>query len=359
MKHTFTKTSAVLLAICAIIIFVSPKNLSAQQLSPGDSTPKTDLQTTGTTAARKSKPGLPPPPIPTFEDVAYGKHKQHVLDFWKAESPSPTPVVFYIHGGAWNGGDKVSVSSPEYGTVEAYLAEGISVVSVNYRYIKEATEDGVVPPVQGPLGDTARALQFVRSKAKEWNIDKTRIAATGGSAGGCTALWLAFHDDLADAKSPDPVAREATRLLCVAAMSAQTSLDPKQMKEWIPNINYGAHAFGFKKDYKNKIESFDVFLANREKALPWIAKYSPYALVTPDDPPVFLIYKNTPNIGKEQSNATHSSNFGIKLYERCKEAGVPVIFVHRSTPENERMTIKDFLLSKLKGVTNEPKPAGK
>ena len=85
--------------------------------------------------------------------------------------------------------------------------DGISVVSVEYRFTDEATADGVVPPVQGPLGDAARAIQFIRSKAKEWNLDKTRIGATGGSAGAASSLWLAFHDDLADPRSDDPVAR--------------------------------------------------------------------------------------------------------------------------------------------------------
>jgi acetyl esterase/lipase len=64
--------------------------------------------------------------------------------------------------------------------------------------------------------DGGRAVQFARSKAKEWNIDKARIAATGGSAGAGISLWLAFRDDLADPKSDDPVARESTRLTCAA-----------------------------------------------------------------------------------------------------------------------------------------------
>ena len=75
---------------------------------------------------------------------------------------------------------------------------------------------GVTPPVQAPMHDTARALQFLRSMAAEWRIDTTRIGAAGGSAGACTALWLAYHDDLADPAGPDPVARESTRLTCAA-----------------------------------------------------------------------------------------------------------------------------------------------
>ncbi len=122
-----------------------------------------------------------------------------------------------------------------------YLEAGISVAAVNYRYISQAQD--VSPPVKAPLHDAARALQFVRSKAGEWNIDKTRIGANGGSAGACSSLWLAFHDDLADAKSDDPIARESTRLWCAAVDGAQTTLDPQQMKDWTPNSGYGGHAF--------------------------------------------------------------------------------------------------------------------
>jgi len=40
--------------------------------------------------------------------------------------------------------------------------------------------------VKAPLEDAARALQFIRFNANQWNIDKGRIAATGGSAGACS-----------------------------------------------------------------------------------------------------------------------------------------------------------------------------
>jgi len=75
------------------------------------------------------------------------------------------------------------------------------------------------------------------------NIDKTLIGAAGGSAGGCSSLWLAYHEDLANPTSEDPIARESTKLWCVAPFNAQTTLDPKQMKEWTPNSRYGGHAY--------------------------------------------------------------------------------------------------------------------
>jgi hypothetical protein len=145
------------------------------------------------------------------------------------------------------------------------LDAGISVVSINYRYSWQAQLADVKPPVTWPLRDAARAMQFVRSKAAEWNIDKQRIGASGGSAGACSSLWLAFHDDLANPKSDDPIARESTRLWCAAVTGAQTSLDPKQLKEWTPNSRYGGHAFGFMdpKDLKSRDTQFDRFLAAR------------------------------------------------------------------------------------------------
>ena len=76
-------------------------------------------------------------------------------------------------------------------------------------------------------------LQFVRSKAADWNLDKTRIAAMGVSAGACTSMWLAYHDDLADPKSDDPVARESTRVCAAVSVSGQTSIDPKVVGPWV------------------------------------------------------------------------------------------------------------------------------
>ena len=282
---------------------------------------------------------------PTMKDVAYGSHAKQKLHFWKAASDKPTPVLFFIHGGGWSGGNRSSglaVLLPEM------LKNGISVVSVEYRFINEATADKVVPPVKGPLSDAARALQFVRSKAAEWNIDKERIGASGGSAGACTSLWLAFHDDMADSKSADPIARESTRLWCAAVSAPQTTLDPKQMKEWTPNSKYGGHAFGFTGNKEKKQSQFEEFLANRDKILPWIAEYSPYALVTKDDSPVAMYFGAAPAIGQDQKDPTHTANFGLKLQEHCKEFGVPCELVYAGAPDVKHASVQAYLLDVLK-----------
>ncbi|MBL9188839.1 MAG: alpha/beta hydrolase [Opitutaceae bacterium] len=293
-----------------------------------------------------TKKAAPPQRTPTLANVAYGTHERQVLDFWRAESATPTPLVFHIHGGGWVNGDKATVAQ-----LERYLAAGISVVSINYRYVTQAILAGAKPPVEWSLRDAARALQFVRSKAREWNLDRARIGATGGSAGACSSLWLAFHADMADPKSADPIARESTRLWCAAVSGAQTTLDPQQMKEWTPNSRYGGHAFGFMPDPNNRSTRdtmFPQFLAARESVLPWIRQFSPYHHVTADDPPVYLIYAAPPAKGKEEKDPTHTANFGVLLQEKLNATGVSNELVYPGAPGVKHPQMHDFLIATLK-----------
>ena len=267
-------------------------------------------------------------------NVPYGKHPRQVLDFYPAKSDKPTPVVFYIHGGGWRAGDKKT-------NPKGYLAKGISVVAINYRYVQNGVEEGIEPPVKAPLHDAARALQFVRWKAAEWNLDKQRIGATGGSAGACTSLWLAFHDDMADPRSDDPIARESTRLYCAAVNGAQVTLDPKPLRQWMPNYHYGAHAFG--------LRNMQRLIEKREEILPWIKEYSPMEHVSKDDPPIALFYGGeVPVVGSSPKDPTHSAIMGVKLAERLKEVGVDVVLVHPGRRHPKYRNAAAYLIDRLR-----------
>lgn len=327
--------------IAAMLIGPTVPTAWAQTEAPAAAAPATSRKVAAKPAAK-----LPSAPKATYANVSYGPHERNVIDFWQAESMKPTPLVVFIHGGGWQNGDKGGVSRTL--DMPALLKAGISVAAINYRFVKMAEADGVVPPVKGPLSDAARAIQFLRSKAGEWNIDKERIGATGGSAGACTSLWLAFHDDMANAKSDDAVSRESTRLKCAAVLGAQTTLDPQQMKEWTPNSKYGGHAFG--------VGAFPNFLAERERILPWISEYSPYALVSADDPSILLIYNAPPALGEEQKDPTHTSNFGVKLQERCKAAGVACELKYPGSTELKYANVTEYFLAMFAPPSTE-KPA--
>lgn len=267
-------------------------------------------------------------------NVPYGKHPRQVMDFYPAKSDKPAPVALYIHGGGWRGGDKKT-------NPKAFLDQGISVIAINYRYVQNGVEEKVEPPVKAPLHDAARALQFIRSKASEWNLDKERIGATGSSAGACTSLWLAFHDDLADPKSDDPISRESTRLYCAAVNGAQVSLDPKELREWMPNYRYGAHAFG--------LANFQSLIDNREKVMKWIEEYSPIEHVSKDDPPIALFYRGEkPVVGASPKDPTHSGIMGVKLAERLEAADVDVVLVHPGQPHEKYKNSTIYLIDRLK-----------
>ena len=323
MELTFSRLSSMKLTFA--ILLLSSLTVVAETKDPAPTAPKAP-----------AKKVYPKNPTPTQANVRYGPAERNVFDFWQAKSDKPTPLLFFIHGGGWNGGDKAGIA------VEPYLKEGISVVSINYRLIPQSQE--VVPPVKAPLTDAARALQFVRSKAAEWNIDKQRIGASGGSAGACSSLWLAFHSDMAEAASADPISRESTRLKCAAVNGAQTTLDPKQMREWTPNSRYGGHAFSKSGEFK----SFDDFVSARERILPWISEYSPYALVSSDDPPVYLYYNSPPAIGKEEKDPTHTANFGLKLQEHCQANGVSCELVYPTAANPKYKSITEYLIAELK-----------
>ena len=89
----------------------------------------------------------------TFTDLPYGEHFRQTMDLWLAESDKPTPLVFYLHGGGWAAQDKTDIH--QHFDVSAFLNAGISVASVNYRLLQDASAAKVNPPVQWPLNDAA------------------------------------------------------------------------------------------------------------------------------------------------------------------------------------------------------------
>ncbi|MES2736663.1 MAG: alpha/beta hydrolase fold domain-containing protein [Verrucomicrobiota bacterium] len=301
--------------------------------------PPAEVQKQSATAKADATPA-------TFTDVSYGEHFRQTLDLWQARSDKPRSLVIYFHGGGWQQEDKSNIH--QHLDVRAFLDAGISVASVNYRLLQDANRAKVAPPVQWPMGDAARAVQFLRSKADEWHLDKTRFTATGVSAGGCSSLWLAMHDDMAELQSSDPVARESTRLYGVAAKAPVVSLDPQQVREWIPNSNFGAHAFGFAE--MTRADSFSSFLAARDSYLPKIKRHSPMEHASSDDPPVFMEFPTQdkpPVPGEAQTDPSHSAVSGLMLERKLQTLGVKVELRYRGDGKTGNANVQEFLTKLL------------
>jgi acetyl esterase/lipase len=265
---------------------------------------------------RRVDPHKPPPDL---ANLRYGPFDRNLLDLWTVPDPKgqlpPRPVVVFFHGGGFLGGDKSSV--PGW-LVTGCLAQGIAVASANYRLSTQS-------PYPAPMHDGARAIQFLRSRAAELRIDPKRIAACGNSAGGGIALWVGFHDDLADPASPDAVRRESTRLACLGAVGAQTSYDPRFIKQLIGGRAHEHVAlgplFGLKAD---AVDDSPRLHRLYEDA-------SPLCHVSRDDPPVILFYAepDAPLAPDARPGAgIHHPRFGAALKAALDPLGVECILRH-------------------------------
>lgn len=240
---------------------------------------------------------------PWMADVAYDVHPLDTFDIYRPGSYDTVPVVLFIHGGGWFNGDKGYVPRED---VAYFTSRKIAFVSINYRNVPSAQSDGLFPPVLGPLWDAQRALQFLRSHAKQFAIDPDRVALLGESAGAFSALWLGLAPERAKPGSRDPVERMSTRVKAIGAIDAQTSLDPRQMRQWVgPRLNYGSHAFGL------DAAAFDEFLARRSEFQAYFPSLSPAEIVNGASPPTFLYYAHDRDAAAtDPMYYVHSPEFG-------------------------------------------------
>ena len=305
----------------------APKNATEQ--------PATETQKENVAAKAQRKAG--PDIKPDHADLSYGPHPNNKLDLWLAKSDSPTPLVVFIHGGGFVGGDK-SVASAS--AIRQCLDAGVSFASINYRFRTEASINTV-------LRDSARAIQFLRLKADEFRLDKSRVAAYGGSAGAGTSLWLAFHDDLANPKAEDPVLRESTRLTAAGSTAGQASYDILRWRDvlgsdeamrFYPQATWPAF-YG--------LTTFEELSSERGKELR--ADVDMLGLISADDPPVWLGASDRHDALANKGDTNHSPKHSEAVKKRCDEMGVPcVLKIGNVATGNREQSPVDFVLKYLR-----------
>jgi acetyl esterase/lipase len=120
-------------------------------------------------------------------DIRYAEnaHERQVLDIYTPEraAAGSLPVMFWIHGGGWQVGDKSDVALKP----KALTARGFVFVSTNYRLLPDVEMDVLVR-------DVARALGWVHRNIAKHGGDPTRIFVGGHSAGAQLAALLCIDD---------------------------------------------------------------------------------------------------------------------------------------------------------------------
>ncbi len=105
------------------------------------------------------------------------------------DTTSPTPFVVWIHGGGWKDG------GPQAFTKESQFAASRNIAGVRIQYLLRPAS----PIVDNQITDIADAVKYIQANAKELNIDPTRYAFVGGSAGAHLATMSAINDSKAKA----------------------------------------------------------------------------------------------------------------------------------------------------------------
>lgn len=177
------------------------------------------------------------------KDIAYDTKTRTQFDIWLPHSNTPTGLVLYVHGGGFSSGDKDFVYTVQSGgawdfptDIRFLLQNNIAFATVRYSLLNPTAE---TEGIKKSMSDVRRALQYIRSRANDFNIDKNNIILAGNSAGAGTSLWIACNNDFSNSQSNDPVLRESSRVKGVVARETQSSYNIED--RWVNDVftDYG------------------------------------------------------------------------------------------------------------------------
>lgn len=288
------------------------------------------------------------------KDISYDSKPRTQFDIWMPNSSAPTGLVIYVHGGGFTSGDKDFVYTAQSGgawdfpsDIRFLLQNNIAFATIRYTLLNTT---GETEGIKKPMNDIKRALQYLRYKASEYNIDKNKIILSGNSAGAGSSLWIAFNNNLADASNSDPVLRESSRVKGVAIRETQASYNIED--KWVNNIfaDYNLSWTEILANETGNIQKIYGVSSTAQYQSPAITAYRTevdmLALLTADDPEIWM--NNTlrevvhPYSGPEISS--HHAFHVRELKKKADAVGVknisyygrnPVLYAH---PSNETWT---------------------
>jgi len=125
------------------------------------------------------------------QNIAYANDtlKKHLLDIYlPAKATASTPLVIWVHGGAWMLNDKYADMGYMKNTIRTILEKGYALASIDYRHSTTA-----VFPAQ--IQDCNQAVEYLYNHAATYKLDKNKFVLMGFSAGGHLASLLALSNN--------------------------------------------------------------------------------------------------------------------------------------------------------------------
>ncbi len=198
--------------------------------------------------------------------------KKHLLDIYlPADAKGKLPLIVFIHGGGWIGNDKYADMGYMPNTINAMLENGFAIASIDYRFAMDA----VFPAI---LQDCNKAVSFLYDNAAKYNLDKSRIAIMGFSAGGHLASLLGLANNNKVSNFYMPNSTKAFKIKAVVDFYGPSELI------MLPNADDAKSPEG-------------ILLGAAPLARPDLAKAaSPVTYVDKKDPPFLIIHGEKDNI---------------------------------------------------------------
>ncbi|HET9484396.1 MAG TPA: alpha/beta hydrolase [Xanthomonadales bacterium] len=224
-------------------------------------------------------------------------------------SVTPTPLVVFVHGGAWSSGSRAPLPS----WLAPLLDAGVAVASVDYRLTSEVGLYGAEPvtfPAQ--IHDVKAAIRWLRAHAADYDFDSTRIALWGSSAGAHLAAIAGLAaDEPALEGSVGGNLGHSSEVAAVVDYAAPTDLVNFVPDTTIPPFTLQNHddadqptsATAVLIGFDDPDQGIGVLRANATNPAPPFPLYvalartaNPVTWVSPDDPPFFIAHGTADNL---------------------------------------------------------------
>lgn len=153
------------------------------------------------------------------------------LDLWVPLAAAPPPVVVWLHGGSWMGGDRRLLPTRfRSGQIfDALIDAGLAVATLDYRLAREA-------PFPAQLHDAKSAVRFLRARADRLGIDTRRIGIWGESAGAHLAALVGLTARRPDLEGTIGLAGPSSAVDAVVSWYGPSDLDVLAETPWPPDL---------------------------------------------------------------------------------------------------------------------------
>ncbi len=281
------------------------------------------------------------PYLKPTDDIDAALTKYDIL--YHPNASQKSPLIIYFHGGGFKGGDKCQLFNTNLNfPIEELLQKNYAIATVNYRLIDNNPSKGI----RTSLDDAVVALQKIRHRARQYNIDPDKILLAGSSAGSGISSWIGLQDDM---KRVDKTGfrKQSTRVSALLLLETQASYDTLDWGTSVFSDEFGGLDYidyllqnNSPSDFRSILADFrtwygvdDISELYSTRGIRLRKKLDMLSMLDSTDPPMYIENIKQPDAIDPQKPTTiyHHKNHALALAEKANEEGVYVMLTVGNT----------------------------